>query len=93
MIHMIGNAHIDPVWFWHWQEGVQEVLATFRSALDRIGETPNFIFTAACACYYKWVEEIDPNMFREIQERVRPPANPSPGSCFGASAISARNSA
>ena len=71
MIHMIGNAHIDPVWFWHWQEGVQEVLATFRSALDRIGETPNFIFTAACACYYKWVEEIDPNMFREIQERVR----------------------
>ena len=71
MIHMIGNAHIDPVWFWHWQEGVHEVMATFRSALDRLQETPNFVFTAACACYYKWVEELDPDMFREIQEQVR----------------------
>ena len=28
---MIGNAHIDPVWLWQWQEGYQEIRATFRS--------------------------------------------------------------
>ena len=32
---MIGNAHIDPVWLWQWQEGYHEVKATFRSALDQ----------------------------------------------------------
>jgi alpha-mannosidase len=35
---MIGNAHIDPVWLWRWQEGVDEALATFRSAADRCEE-------------------------------------------------------
>ena len=33
-IHMIGNAHIDPVWLWRWQQGYAEIKATFQSALD-----------------------------------------------------------
>ena len=69
-IHMIGNAHIDPVWFWTWQNGYHEVKATFRSALDRMNENPDFIFTCACADYYRWVEENDPDMFAEIRARV-----------------------
>ena len=71
MIHLIGNAHIDPVWLWQWQEGFQEVKATFRSALDRISEYDGFVFTCACAGYYKWVEENAPDMFKEIQRRVK----------------------
>lgn len=71
MIHMIGNAHIDPVWLWQWQEGYQEVKATFRSALDRLSETEEFVFTCACADYYRWVEENDPGMFDEICARVK----------------------
>jgi len=70
-IHLIGNAHLDAVWLWRWQEGYSEVLATFRSALDRIKEFDDFIFTCAGAIYYQWVEETDPDMFKEIQERVK----------------------
>ena len=70
MIHMIGNAHIDPVWLWQWREGYQEVKATFQSALDRIDESDDFVFTAACADYYRWVEENAPDMFKKIQQRV-----------------------
>lgn len=69
-MYMIGNAHLDPVWLWLWREGYHEVLATFRSALDRLNETPDFVFTCACACYYEWVEENDPLMFEEIRQRV-----------------------
>ncbi|MGI6238827.1 MAG: alpha-mannosidase [Christensenellales bacterium] len=68
---MIGNAHIDPVWFWHWQEGYQEIKASFRSALDRMNESPEFVFTSACADYYRWVEQNDPPMFAEIAARIR----------------------
>ncbi|MGI6148324.1 MAG: alpha-mannosidase [Limnochordia bacterium] len=69
-LHMIGNAHIDPVWLWRWQEGLQEAKATFRSALDRMQEYPDFKFTASSAALYEWVEENDPAMFEEIKERV-----------------------
>ena len=70
VLHLIGNSHIDPVWLWQWPEGYQEVRATFRSALDRMNEYPEFIFTCDSAAYYEWVEEIDPEMFEEIRERV-----------------------
>ena len=70
VLHLIGNAHIDSVWLWPWQEGFQEVRATFRSALDRMAETDGFIFTASSAAMYAWVEEVDPAMFAEIQQRV-----------------------
>lgn len=70
-LYLIGNAHIDPVWLWTWQDGVSEVLATFRSALDRMKDFEDFKFTAACASYYRWVEKLDPAMFEEIKERVK----------------------
>jgi len=70
-IHLIANAHLDPVWLWRWQEGCNEALQTFRSALDRLAETPGFVFTCSSAAYYKWVEEIDPAMFGEIRQAVR----------------------
>lgn len=70
-MYWIGNAHLDPVWLWRWQDGYSEVLATFRSALDRMKETPDFKFTSACAVYYQWIEKSDPEMFAEIQERVK----------------------
>ncbi len=69
-LHMIGNAHIDPVWLWQWQEGMAEVKATFRSALDRMKEDPQFIFTASSVAFHAWVEENEPAMFQEIRARV-----------------------
>lgn len=69
-LHMVGNAHIDPVWLWTWQEGFQEIKATFRSALDRLEESDDLLFTASSACFYAWVEENDPAMFAEIRARV-----------------------
>jgi alpha-mannosidase len=70
VLQMVGNAHIDPVWLWQWPEGLAEVRATFRSALDRMTEYPDFIFTAGSAAYYEWVERADRAMFEEIRRRV-----------------------
>ncbi len=69
-LHMIGHAHIDPVWLWQWHEGFHEVKATFRSALDRMNEYEEFIFVASSAAHYEWVEKSDPAMFAEIRQRV-----------------------
>ncbi len=69
-LHMIGNAHIDPVWLWQWQDGFQEVKATFKSALDRMNEYDDFVFVSSSAAFYEWVEQSDPAMFDEIKARV-----------------------
>ena len=70
-LHMIGNAHIDPVWLWRWQEGFHEVIASFRSALDRLKEHDDFLFVSSSAVFYEWVERSDPAMFEEIKARVK----------------------
>ncbi|HWJ32857.1 MAG TPA: glycoside hydrolase family 38 C-terminal domain-containing protein [Gaiellaceae bacterium] len=70
VLHMIGNAHIDPVWLWQWPEGYQEVRATFRSAIDRLDENPDFVFTHTSVLFLQWVEESDPELFAQIRERV-----------------------
>jgi alpha-mannosidase len=68
--HMIGQAHIDPVWLWPWSEGVAVVHSTFRSALYRMNENPDFCFTASSAQFYEWVSENDPDMLAEIRKRI-----------------------
>ena len=69
-IHMIGNAHLDPVWLWPWQEGYAEARATFWSAIHRMEEYPDFIFTCDQIVLLSWVRESDPELFARIRERV-----------------------
>ena len=70
VVHMIGNAHIDPVWLWPWQAGVDEALATFKSAADRCDEYPRFVFTRGEAWLYDQVEQIDPELFERVKRHV-----------------------
>lgn len=70
-LHMIGNAHLDPVWLWTWQEGFLETKATFQSVLDRLNEYDDFIFTSSSAQYYEWVEVNAPDMFEKIKKRIQ----------------------
>jgi len=69
-LYLVGNAHLDPVWQWRWQEGSAEAKATIRSALDRMKEFPEFRFVCSSASVYQWVEEFAPDMFEEVKERV-----------------------
>lgn len=68
--YFVGNAHLDPVWMWRWQEGSCEAKATIRSALDRMNEYPDFKFVCSSASVYKWVEDFAPDMFEEVKRRV-----------------------
>jgi alpha-mannosidase len=70
-IHMIGHAHIDPVWRWTKDEGFAEVLATFRSAVARLKEYPDAAFIASSAQFYQWVKEADPGLFEQIRGLVK----------------------
>src|SRR5688572_14316027 len=65
-IHMIGNAHLDPAWMWRMDEGLAAFAATCRSALERMNETPEFIFTCSSASHYEHVLLTGPELFQRI---------------------------
>jgi alpha-mannosidase len=71
VLHIIGHSHIDAAWLWPWREGSDTVLTTFRSALNRIAETPGFCYTHSSSAHYRWVEGADPAMLAEIRARIR----------------------
>jgi len=71
LLFMIGNAHIDPMWIWDWDEGMHEVLQTFRAAAERLDEDPDLRFTASSASYYRWAMDTSPELFARIRRHVR----------------------
>ena len=70
-LHLLCNAHLDPVWQWEWEEGAAEALSTFRIAAQFCEEYDGFIFCHNEALLYKWVEEFDNELFKHIQELVK----------------------
>lgn len=70
-IHFIGNAHVDPAWMWRLGEGFESFVSTCRSALERMDETEEFIFSASSAALYEFVEKTDKELFARIQKRVQ----------------------
>ena len=47
VVHMIGQAHLDPVWLWPWTEGRAEALATCYAAVNCLKAYPEFHYTRA----------------------------------------------
>lgn len=70
-IHLVCNAHLDPVWQWSWEEGAAEALATFRIAADFCEEFGSFIFNHNEVLLYEWIERYDPALFERIRALVR----------------------
>lgn len=70
-LHMICNAHLDPVWLWQRPEGIAEAISTFRVAADFCEEFDGFIFNHNEAVLYEWVEENEPELFERIQRLVK----------------------
>ncbi len=70
-VHLICNAHLDPVWQWRWEEGASEALATFRNAVEILDEHPALIFCHNEAVLYQWAERLDPALFDDIGRLVQ----------------------
>jgi alpha-mannosidase len=69
-LHLICNAHLDPVWQWRWEEGCAEALSTFGTAVELLEEHPDLIFNHNEAVLYQWVLEYAPALFGRIQALV-----------------------
>lgn len=69
-LHLIGSAHLDPVWLWDWREGMNEGVATCRAMADLLEEFPDFRFIRGEAAIYAHVERHAPALFERIRGLV-----------------------
>lgn len=70
-IHLICNAHLDPVWLWQRTEGMAEAMSTFRIAADFCEKYDGFVFNHNESVLYEWVQENEPELFERIQKLVK----------------------
>lgn len=70
-VHVVMQAHLDPVWLWPWQAGLDEALATCRTARDLLDSYPDAIFTANEAWRYEQLRELSPDVFERVREHIR----------------------
>ncbi len=68
-IHLICNAHLDPIWQWEWEEGAASALSTFKSAADLCREF-DYTFCHNEVTLYKYIEEYAPELFEEIKQLI-----------------------
>ncbi|MHC4748731.1 MAG: glycoside hydrolase family 38 N-terminal domain-containing protein [Planctomycetota bacterium] len=71
ILHLVCNAHLDPVWQWEWEEGACEALSTFRTAADLCEGFESFVFNHNEVILYKWIEEYEPELFNRIRRLVK----------------------
>lgn len=69
-VHLIANAHIDPIWQWEYEEGAACAVSTFRTAVEICEENPDFIFCHNESLLYEWIEQYDPSLFKRIEVLV-----------------------
>lgn len=70
-MHMIGNSHIDPVWFWLQDEGMQEIISTMQSAIERLDEYEDFKFTCGFSSYIEFIEKVDYQLYLKIKHYIK----------------------
>ncbi|MBR3836209.1 MAG: alpha-mannosidase [Clostridia bacterium] len=69
-VHLICNAHLDPIWQWEWEEGAASALSTFKAAADLADEF-DYIFCHNEVTLYKYIEEYAPSLFERIKELIK----------------------
>ncbi len=70
-VHLVCNAHLDPVWQWRWEEGCAEAIATFGNTVELLRWHKELVFNHNEAVLYRWVQQYDPSLFRQVQKLVK----------------------
>jgi len=67
----IGHAHIDVAWLWTLGQTRQKSRRSFTNVLRLMDTYPSFTFTQSQPQLYDYLIEDDPEMFKEIKDRIR----------------------
>ena len=70
-LYFDSNAHIDAAWLWRSKETKLVCRNTFASVLHIMNERPVFTYTQSAAQYFQWMQDLYPDVFQGIKDRVK----------------------
>ena len=70
-LYFDSNAHIDAAWLWRQKETIEVCKNTFTSVFNIMDEKPGFTYTQSAAQYYKWMEDLYPDVFTGIKDKMK----------------------
>ena len=71
IVHVVLNSHLDPIWLWNLEQGIDAALATARTACDILDDYPEAHVTRGEAWFYETVARHDPATFRHDLRHAR----------------------
>ena len=69
-LHVLPNAHLDPVWLWDGREGLNQGIRSMRATVSLMDEFPELTYMRGEAMLYRHLEEFDPETFRRVRELI-----------------------
>ena len=70
IVHFIVNSHLDPVWLWRREQGIDEVLSTARTACELLDKYPELHITRGESWFYEIIENYAPALFERIRAHI-----------------------
>jgi len=70
VINLVGHTHIDMDWMWTWPDTVHCIRRDFHSVLNMMDDIPGLCFTHSQVPTYKVIQEMDPDLFERVKQRV-----------------------
>ncbi|HOW88739.1 MAG TPA: glycoside hydrolase family 38 C-terminal domain-containing protein, partial [Elusimicrobiales bacterium] len=70
-LYFTANAHIDAAWLWREKETVQVCRNTFASVMNMFKARKGFTYSQSSAAYYEWMEQLYPELFKEMKEKIK----------------------
>lgn len=70
-IQVIGHAHMDMNWLWTYSETMKMCNDNLRQAVAFMDEFPDYTMLQSQASVYRFVEMVDPPLFKRVQEYVK----------------------
>lgn len=70
-IYITGHSHIDVTWLWRIKHTREKIQRTFSTVLKLMREYPEFVFIQSQPQLYKFLNEDNPFLFKQIEERIK----------------------
>ncbi len=70
-IHVIGHAHMDMNWLWTYSETMKMCNDNLRQVVAFMDEFPDYTMLQSQASVYRFVEMVDPPLFKLVQKYVK----------------------
>ena len=67
----VGHTHIDCAWLWTLRQTREKVQRSFSTVLTLMKRYPEYRFTASQPLEYQFLKEDDPDLYRQVKERIR----------------------